>query len=81
MRRRRYPTIVCNVLPLCPHCEIPIGAYEPFVWRMPDGSTIGSEKVPRNTDIAKALDDRGERLHRSCAEEADSTILQFRREL
>jgi len=74
MRRRRYPTILFNVLPLCPHCEVPVGAYEPFVWRMPDGSMIGGEKVPRYTDFAQSLDDRGERLHRSCAEEADSTI-------
>jgi len=50
----------------CPQCEIPIGVYEPFVWQMPDGSTIECEAVPRDTDIEKALDTHGARLHRAC---------------
>lgn len=52
---------------ICPVCAIPLGVYEPFIWRMPDGSKIDCRSVPRRTEVEEALDERGERLHRACA--------------
>jgi hypothetical protein len=51
---------------VCPECALGIGAYERFVWQMSDGSRIGSEAAPRGTDVERALDVRGRRLHLAC---------------
>ncbi len=46
-----------------------IGVYESFAWQMPDGSENAYLYVTLGSDVEKALDAAGERLHRACASE------------
>ncbi len=52
---------------ICPRCELPVGAYEPFVWQMPNGSLVDCGAVPYGSDAEATLDAEGKRLRRECA--------------